>query len=337
MEDLEKASENANHENGRLRATVDKLQTELKEYRKRLSLNVAGAGYSPPQSATQSRTYANGGNDFSFAFPKFGDLPGSYLNNGSMVKTTSPVQNGQNSAPSATPNLSSEVRKPSTDSTKAVSPTNYFVPDMSSANPMPQRAPTTGSIGNGTDGLTGLFSPSILEAVSRSDSADYMSYPSSDPVSANGTVTKDSFSSSNGQSQVPSMRHVSSASLTNSPMSSMSQALDSSCGTTPESSAESPDNRKGSEGTLNTINEDTGPQNITGGMFPFTLKSISIPFCNQILTTHHYCRLCEVTIYRHQWLRLDGSTKWRAVRSSALRRLSGSPRQHPQQLWRRIL
>ena len=238
---------------------------ELKEYRKRLSLNVSGAGYSPPQSATQSRGYNNNGNDFSFAFPKFGDLPGSYLNNGSMVKTTSPVQNGERSASTPIPNLAATLRKESSSSTKTKSPTmfNGITASPSDANPF--QAVTNG-FNNGTyNELRGLFSPSILENASRSNSMDYISFPDSSAASTNDVNKQGSVSSINGQSQIPNVRQASSASLTGSPASSMSHALDSSCGTTPESSAESPDNRKGSEGTLDTINKETKAQNKTQG------------------------------------------------------------------------
>ena len=265
MEDLEKASETANHENGRLRATVDKLSMELKEYRKRLSLNVSGASYSPPQSATQSKSQ-NNGNDFSFAFPKFGDLPGSYLNNGSLVKTTSPPQNGQRSASTSNSTTQSSLRKGSSSSSMTKSPTNLngiaSVTDPKSY----QTPPINGLNNGGFDDISGLFSPSIFEQANRDSSADYLSYPGSQATPTNGM--KDSVSSVNGQSQPPSMRQASFPSITGSPASSMSHALDSSCGTTPESSAESPDNRKGSENLLDTINEEAKTSNQTAGKNP---------------------------------------------------------------------
>lgn len=267
MDDLEKASESANHENGRLRATVDKLQMELKEYRKRLSMNVAGAGHSPPQSATQSRLYNSSNNscDFSFAFPKFGDLPGSFMNNGAIAKTTSPTQIGPRSASSASPSL----RKDSSSSTKALSPTRFNGAATSLGNTKPYQAPTNGINNSSYDELNRLFSPSILENASRSSSADYISYPGSKTPTTNGAAKMPSISSTNEQRQTPAVRHQSSTSITGSPASSMSHALDSSCGTTPESSAESPDNRKGGESILNTINEEDKTHNNTGGKKSF--------------------------------------------------------------------
>ena len=243
---------------------------ELKEYRKRLSLNASGAGYSPPQSATQPRSYNSGATDFSFAFPKFGDLPGSYLNNGSLVKTTSPVQNGQRPTSSSTPTLQNGLRKSSSTSSNPLSPTSPSSLNKSAQN----QTPANGFNSASDDDLSSLFSPSILEFASRSNSTDYLSYPGSSAASTNGAAKKDSSSSTNGQGQVPNMRQASFTSLTGSPASSsMSHALDSSCGTTPESSAESPDNRKGSDTMLGTIKEEPKSQNQVGGKRSFCDKS----------------------------------------------------------------
>ncbi|KAF2837591.1 PAP1-domain-containing protein [Patellaria atrata CBS 101060] len=72
--ELEKASETANHENGLLRAQVERLQTELREYRKRLSLNASAVNRSPP-SFSSFATGNGSANNFQFEFPKFGGLP----------------------------------------------------------------------------------------------------------------------------------------------------------------------------------------------------------------------------------------------------------------------
>src|SRR5207249_1808518 len=91
VQDLEKASESANHENSILRAQVEKLHAELREYKRRLSLNGGlnrssslNAGL-PPYLA---RGLKNAGDNFQFDFPKFGSLPGSHIfNSGSLAKT----------------------------------------------------------------------------------------------------------------------------------------------------------------------------------------------------------------------------------------------------------
>ncbi|KKY20466.1 putative bzip transcription factor (ap-1) [Phaeomoniella chlamydospora] len=83
VESLEKASESTNHENGLLRAQVERLQVELKEYRKRLSWVSNGGGLRKPGPSDPAlnpviQNKPNGNkNDFQFDFPRFGDLPSS--------------------------------------------------------------------------------------------------------------------------------------------------------------------------------------------------------------------------------------------------------------------
>ncbi|KAF1965708.1 PAP1-domain-containing protein [Bimuria novae-zelandiae CBS 107.79] len=90
--ELEKASDSANHENGLLRAQVQRLQMELREYRKRLSLNSTGLSNnrSPSLVAPFSSMLNNGGStnsSFQFEFPRFGGLPGAHiLDNGPLSK-----------------------------------------------------------------------------------------------------------------------------------------------------------------------------------------------------------------------------------------------------------
>ncbi|KAJ9244544.1 transcriptional regulator family: bZIP [Paecilomyces variotii] len=107
VESLEKASEATNHENGLLRAQVERLQVELREYRKRLSWITSGNGYSPMQAIqnTHSRNLSGiSNNDFYFDFPKFGDLPGAHIfNNGSLAKANPNVakENGSAAGPAS--------------------------------------------------------------------------------------------------------------------------------------------------------------------------------------------------------------------------------------------
>ncbi|WEW58685.1 DNA-binding transcription factor yap1 [Emydomyces testavorans] len=99
VDDLEKASEAANHENSLLRAQIERLQVELREYRRRLSWMTGVNGYSIPSNNSpknnDSRTSRLNG-DFSFEFPRFGDLPGAHMfGNGSANKTRSPPDTTQ--------------------------------------------------------------------------------------------------------------------------------------------------------------------------------------------------------------------------------------------------
>lgn len=260
VEDLEKASEATNHENGRLRTQVEKMSMELKEYRKRMSLNTTAAGYSPPLSATQSHSYGNG-SDFHFNFPKFGDLPGSFMSNGSIAKTTSPTQMGQRSASASSTTPSGNVRKQSSAASKSPPSFNgMFSTPLGQSRP--SQVSNNGFINKDYADLNGLFDPSVLENASRNNSADSLSYTTGKASSTPSTAKQDSVGSVNGHAPISTLRNNSSTSITGSPTSSMSHgALDSSCGTTPESSADSPDNRKSSEGGLDTINEEGKAQN----------------------------------------------------------------------------
>ncbi|KAJ4354778.1 DNA-binding transcription factor yap1 [Ascochyta clinopodiicola] len=90
VQELEKASDAANHENGLLRGQVQRLQMELREYRKRLSLNSTGLNRTPPAATGFSSMLNNTNSNFQFDFPRFGGLPGSQLlENGPLSKPKS--------------------------------------------------------------------------------------------------------------------------------------------------------------------------------------------------------------------------------------------------------
>ncbi|KAJ0416997.1 transcription factor PAP1-domain-containing protein [Aspergillus carlsbadensis] len=84
VDELQKASDDASQENGLLKAQVERLQVELREYRKRLSWvthgNALSAINSYPGNANRMSGLNN--NDFMFDFPKFGDLPGGRIFSG---------------------------------------------------------------------------------------------------------------------------------------------------------------------------------------------------------------------------------------------------------------
>ncbi|KXG49526.1 bZIP transcription factor, bZIP-1 [Penicillium griseofulvum] len=93
VERLQKTSDMTNQENGLLRAQVERLQVELREYRKRLSWMASGSGSgisamssNSIPSAHSKGAYGLQNNDFLFDFPKFGDLPGGHLFNGQANK-----------------------------------------------------------------------------------------------------------------------------------------------------------------------------------------------------------------------------------------------------------
>ena len=81
-----------------MRAQVERLQVELKEYRKRLSWVTSGNGISAMSAIPGA--YSKGvqglnNNEFLFDFPKFGDLPGSHIfdNGQNRLKDTHPGRN----------------------------------------------------------------------------------------------------------------------------------------------------------------------------------------------------------------------------------------------------
>lgn len=241
MEDLEKASESTNHENGRLRAQVERLNAELKEYKKRLSLNGTGASRSP---AYQSRpSWNTNQNDFQFAFPKFGDLPGSnFMNNGSLAKVDSSPNHVENTSTSK--GMPGVIRANTSGSASFISPTNANgLSNIASSNYGGFRPPFNSQLSNYSI-LNGSFSPSIFEAASRSNSSDYVNYGNGTQVPNNDKI--------NTLVRGSSISDVTSPSTS----SASNHGLDSSSGTTPEPSVDSPDGRKASESTLNTINEE---------------------------------------------------------------------------------
>jgi AP-1-like factor len=77
VEDLTKASEAANHENSKLRAQVERMTTELKQYKQRLSV-VANQKPAPREKSNFGSAAVSNLSDvnFQFNFPKFGSLPG---------------------------------------------------------------------------------------------------------------------------------------------------------------------------------------------------------------------------------------------------------------------
>ncbi|PYH91738.1 PAP1-domain-containing protein [Aspergillus ellipticus CBS 707.79] len=111
VDELQKVSDDANQENGLLRAQIERLQVELKEYRKRLSWMTTGNGVSAMNAIPGAHSkggYGLHNNDFMFDFPKFGDLPGSHIFNNSQLAKTQQT-NGQGEQPSAAPRNHSQV------------------------------------------------------------------------------------------------------------------------------------------------------------------------------------------------------------------------------------
>ena len=222
MDDLEKASESANHENGLLRAQVDRLQTELKEYRTRISLNSNTLNTSPSQTmgqAMSSKTNWDINNNFQFEFPTFG---------------------GENSATKY-----SQAKRPATYNDGIVRQTSYknsSPKSLASPTRTPSQPKTVDPISaNGMDHHNGLYSPTMLQTTGRNGSADQISSTSS-------PITHPRSKSGSSDIAAQNMSGGGSGYTTASPsISSLSQNGLSSCATTPEQSADIPEQHKGSE------------------------------------------------------------------------------------------
>lgn len=244
VDDLEKASEAANHENSILRAQVEKMSMELREYRKRLSTQGANNRSSslnsslPPYLAGRGNGPINNPNDvsFQFEFPKFGRLPGPNASV-SPNKPTRTVSGG--ASPSKQPQMTT-------------SPNLNQVVDQVSPRTQNMRSTTNGSNATLTQspaqmgrtdmsGFTGLFSPSILDSVSKSSPFEFFA------TNTNGSGS--STDSADGRSGNQTSYSSPSAS------SNSNAGQSSSCGTSPEPSMQSPQNKL-MESTLTTIGEE---------------------------------------------------------------------------------
>ncbi|OSS50979.1 hypothetical protein B5807_04291 [Epicoccum nigrum] len=154
VQELEKASDAANQENGLLRGQVQRLQMELREYRKRLSLNSTGINRTAPTGGFSSML-TNTNSSFQFEFPRFGGLPGSQLlENGPLSKpkaasmsTSRPAV--QTFSPSNTANASlvqSPVSSFSPAANSTRSDSNASIRNVNNSTQKPHRSSTDSSV-----------------------------------------------------------------------------------------------------------------------------------------------------------------------------------------------
>lgn len=220
-----------------LRAQVERLQTELREYRKRLSLNSSSVNRSPPLSATNNPQRSSSGSSYNgnyqFNFPKFGGLPGSQIfgnqgfnnnNNSGILKrdsttppvTQSPTALGNPTQPSQSQNsrqnslgrsLSPTSNTGNGNGSHTNSPANManfmqsFAP-YSTANNMHGFASTLPQMNGGNDAFNDLFSPSILKSANASG---YFENSQAGSNAANGTQT---YNADNGNDSTSGLNRV---------------------------------------------------------------------------------------------------------------------------------
>lgn len=136
VEELEKASEAANHENSLLRARVEQMTSELNQYKQKLTVMTSSAKpLSREKVPFGSAAVSNLGDvNFQFEFPKFGVLPGPSPTQPqrSSSQSVSPLQQGSNNSPARS--QSNDVK----DDLARFS--GVFSPSMSSSATNPSRA-----------------------------------------------------------------------------------------------------------------------------------------------------------------------------------------------------
>ncbi|KAM3079637.1 DNA-binding transcription factor yap1 [Clarireedia jacksonii] len=245
VEDLQKASESANHENSILRAQIERMSAELREYKKRLSLtgniNRSSSGSSlPPYLANKG---LGGGaihnpNDvnFQFEFPRFGRLPGPPITNGS--SSIRPVVSPTPSAPTPTSTHNNSIDKGQVSPRSQSSPTNIFTNVDLTQTPAQIEASDMAS-------LSGLFTPGFLDSTTKSSPFEFFG----------NETSKGSMSSTDSASGQTSSGHNTSYSSP-SASSNSNNGASSSCGTSPEPSVQSPVYNKPLDSTLTTIGEE---------------------------------------------------------------------------------
>jgi len=254
VEDLEKASESANHENSILRAQIEKMSMELREYRKRISSNgnavrnpSLNSGI-PPYLAGKGLGGLNNPNDvnFQFEFPRFGHLPGPPTN------TTIISGSRQSASPTTTVQQIPSPVERNQVSPLSQNPQQFPVTNGSTSSLNPPLAD-----GGDMSSLSGLFSPSLLDSVSKSPQYDFFSN--------NGSRSS---TDSNGQMSTGHNTSYSSPSAS----SNSNHGPSSSCGTSPEPSMQSPVYGKAADATLTTIGEENSNQSSVEGELTFCDK-----------------------------------------------------------------
>ncbi|KAF2772387.1 PAP1-domain-containing protein [Teratosphaeria nubilosa] len=280
VQEVTKSAEADKHENGLLKAQVERLQTELREYRKRLSLNSSngGARGSPPLTAYtgQNRSSSNpsygNANDFHFDFPKFGGLPGSQIfgsrqqfsadpNDGLLQRSSitppfsqspttfnraqPPQPHRKNSSPQSRISTKT-IGSTSSTSTDSAAQSTSFLPSVgySISDNMHGFASTLPQMG-GDNPFGDLFSPSLLKSANMDNSNAYFANAQQKNQPYASFDTLNGGESTAGLNRVFQFNGGSSASDSASPSSSNwnNNGTNSSCGTSPEPSHDSPANK----------------------------------------------------------------------------------------------
>ncbi|KAK6361501.1 DNA-binding transcription factor yap1 [Orbilia blumenaviensis] len=257
VQDLEKVSESTNQENKALKEQVEKLQSELKEYRKRFSM---GGGHTRSPSnpishglnSLDSAVGSSGG--FNFDFPLFGNFaaPGQNVLAGKNNLNTSPSQANYRVGPNGVLEIGGSVSPHSSNNNSPAvrsNPNSFSNGVQQSPLQVHRVSIDEPRLNQSNDILSALFSPTLVQAVNNDTNADYLTKGTSFSSSQSTPHLSSLFSFSDS----PSASSVSQHSVKNG------QNNSSSCGTTPEAmDVASPpsQNKVDTAPRLNSISEE---------------------------------------------------------------------------------
>lgn len=139
VEELEKASQAANHENGMLRAQVERMTAELNQYKQKVTVMSTTKSLPREKVPFGSAAVSNLSDvNFQFEFPKFGMLPGPPVSK-TGSSPTSPDQQ-KITYPSPTNSLNSNVQSAQQFKDDLAKFSGVFSPSMASSATNPSRA-----------------------------------------------------------------------------------------------------------------------------------------------------------------------------------------------------
>ena len=199
------------------------------------AMNVSGITRSPSQTLVSKPSY-DISNNFQFEFPTFGPA------NVSAPNLTSTKRGSNGISPRNTNAENMNKNGQVTESPRS----------MSTSNNSNQQSFAT--FNNGLQELGGLYSPPSLGNMGRSSSGSYVSNATNNNKHQHNSVNTDP--SNNDYHKKSSMSEYNTASPSASSVS-QNGGLMSSCGTTPEPSADSPGQGKLNDGTM-TLNNNFG-------------------------------------------------------------------------------
>ncbi|KAG5300185.1 bZIP transcription factor [Histoplasma capsulatum G186AR] len=259
VEELEKISQSTNTENKLLRAQVERLQGEVKEYRKRLPWVNGGTSLLPTTSSRmRGSEYRDNsllnGNDFSFQFPKFGDLPGSHMFGDGLPKAPSHQAKRGSASPTI---LGYDYRTPATSVNSFKSANVASQPQNFNLGNTPQFVRTPDSMHSADTAKSQRRNTTGIENINGSFD-NYPGRPSRNNTGLSYTSTRSGTNSNNYATYQIQNYGSSNASNSASPSASSESQHLSSIGTSPEPSVSSPSIGKLAESGLNTINEQNG-------------------------------------------------------------------------------